>query len=111
MSENYESPIFMFEQTQMTNVRDTIDGLVVSEVRRVGINVNKEELVKALSYDRGQYEKGYNDALKERGIICCKDCIKYDPEKCRCESDIADILGYGRRWEEDDFCSQGIRRE
>ena len=28
-----------------------------------GIEVDKEELIKALNYDRNQYEKGYNDAL------------------------------------------------
>ena len=29
------------------------------------INVNKEELIKALKYDRDQYEKGYDDGYDE----------------------------------------------
>lgn len=34
---------------------------------KVGININEKELVKALQYDRGQYEKGYTDGvLSER---------------------------------------------
>ena len=31
----------------------------------VGFAVCKEELAKALAYDRGQYEKGWNDCYKE----------------------------------------------
>lgn len=29
----------------------------------MGVNVDKYELIKALNYDRNQYDKGYNDAL------------------------------------------------
>ena len=32
-------------------------------VQRVGVTVDKEELIKALRYDRRQYENGYRDAL------------------------------------------------
>lgn len=31
-------------------------------VLNVGVDVNKEELYKALQYDRNQYDKGYSDA-------------------------------------------------
>lgn len=33
--------------------------------KKVDINVDKEELLKALIYDRGQYDKGYEDAMNE----------------------------------------------
>lgn len=107
----YESPITIYQSPEYRRLSEAADALVIEECRKVGVVVNKEELVKALQHDRQQYEKGYEDALKERGIICCKDCIKYHPEKCRCESDIADILGYGRRWDEDDFCSRAERTD
>lgn len=32
---------------------------------RVGVNVDKEELLKALRYDRGQYDKGYEDGYDD----------------------------------------------
>ena len=32
--------------------------------QEIGYAVNKEELIKALQYDRQQYEKGYQDGLK-----------------------------------------------
>ena len=37
---------------------------IVYEVRQaIGYNIDKQELVKALQYDRGQYQKGYADAM------------------------------------------------
>lgn len=36
----------------------------VEAVIRYGFDINKEELEKALKYDRGQYEKGYADARR-----------------------------------------------
>lgn len=33
--------------------------------KKSDINVDKEELLKALIYDRGQYDKGYEDAMNE----------------------------------------------
>lgn len=38
-----------------------IENMIFSAVLKVGITVDKEELIKALRYDRGQYEKGYVD--------------------------------------------------
>lgn len=31
----------------------------------VGVNIDREELIKALRYDRGQYEKGYADGKRD----------------------------------------------
>lgn len=38
-----------------------MDGFVLKTVIDCGINADKDELLKALEYDRGQYEKGYAD--------------------------------------------------
>lgn len=107
MSENYESPILVVEQATKS-FNETVDSLIMSEVRRVGVYVNKEELVKALAYDRGQYEKGYEDAKKEMPeVIHCKDCKQFrrwvDTDICFC-----DITESERS--EDDFCSRAERR-
>ena len=55
------------------------DELIVRACMNVGVNVDKDELVKALAYDRHQYEKGYVDGHKDRDeeIIKCKDCEWY----------------------------------
>lgn len=51
---NYAEPIY--EQ-----IRDAFDNEVFKAVQAVNIEVDKDELIKALKYDRGQYEKGYWD--------------------------------------------------
>lgn len=62
----YESPIKLFE----TEMRMQLEGDVMKAVQNVGITVDKEELLRALQYDREQYQKGYKDAVTEiLGVI------------------------------------------
>lgn len=42
-----------------------VDNLVLESCVKVGCHVDKDELEKALRYDRGQYEKGYEDGKNE----------------------------------------------
>ncbi len=57
----YESPIdVVYGQVQMD-----FEDNVMKAVQNYGINVNKDELISALMYDRRQYEKGYQDAKEE----------------------------------------------
>ena len=58
----YKSPIeLIYEDTQYQ-----IEEGIYKAVQKVDIKVDREELIKALEYDRGQYEKGYEDAKAER---------------------------------------------
>ena len=57
----YQSPIEIIIGKMQTQIDDDI----YKAVQNVGINVDREELLKALEYDRGQYEKGYNDAIDD----------------------------------------------
>jgi len=41
------------------------DDAIYEAVVSTGINVDKYELLKALRYDRNQYEKGYADGVRE----------------------------------------------
>ena len=41
------------------------DNMIMEAVYNVAVNVDKAELIKALEYDRDQYEKGYRDGLAE----------------------------------------------
>ncbi len=38
---------------------------ILTVTAEYGINVNKDELIKALQYDRNQYNKGYVDGAKD----------------------------------------------
>jgi hypothetical protein len=42
--------------------KDKEDATMCSIKQTIGYEVDKEELIKALNYDRQQYEKGYKDA-------------------------------------------------
>ena len=56
----YESPIEIITGQIKTNYEDAI----YCAVQNVGINVDREELLKALEYDRGQYEEGFREGKK-----------------------------------------------
>jgi hypothetical protein len=56
----YESPIKLIRQMDTE-----IENELFKAVLKVGVDVNQEELIKALQYDRDQYKKGYNDGVKE----------------------------------------------
>lgn len=55
----YKSPIDIILGEFELKFEDAI----CKAVRDVGIVVDKDELIKALKYDRDQYDKGYMDAL------------------------------------------------
>lgn len=57
---DYESPIAIL----VSEMRTTMENDTMKVIHNYGIDVNKEELMKALAYDRNQYEKGYEDARK-----------------------------------------------
>lgn len=58
---HYKSPIELM-QTQM---QMQVEDYIMKAVMKVGINVDKEELLKALQYDRNQYDKGYKDGCSK----------------------------------------------
>lgn len=58
----YESPITLITG----ELQLSLENGVYKAVRQTGVVVDKDELIKALKYDRGQYEKGYADAKAEQ---------------------------------------------
>jgi hypothetical protein len=61
----YESPIEMTISEIITDFKQYQEKQICEAIQRMNINISKEELIKALDYDRQQYEKGYNDAIEE----------------------------------------------
>ena len=58
----YKSPIMLFKTDPLIQcVKNETDTMIIRGVARAGVHVDKDELIKALEYDRGQYEKGYRD--------------------------------------------------
>lgn len=62
---NYESPIEVIYQDIQNQINMDFENNCIKTVHSYGFNVNKEELIKALKYDREQYKKGYYDAIKQ----------------------------------------------
>jgi hypothetical protein len=82
----YESPIEIITQAVDTINRKQQDD-VYSVVMKYNINVNKDELIKALQYDRGQYKKGYDDGFAYGIKVFAEKLKEYFPS-------IAGVIDY-----------------
>ena len=61
----YKSPIEIVVSQVQEMILQKQEEQTLQAVQKVGIKADKNELLKALAYDRGQYEKGYEDAVRE----------------------------------------------
>ena len=87
----YKSPIELITKPIYTKMLEEQENHVFRTIQETGVNVDKEELLKALKYDREQYNKGYMDGardfaerLKEKENVYNADGffqIKYIPRK------------------------------
>ena len=71
----YESPIELVVSQFQTEIIKQQENQVFKAIQNVGVNVDKAELLRALSYDRDQYEKGYADGY-EAGRLAMLDELK-----------------------------------
>ena len=74
----YSSPINrIFDDIQYQMVQYG-ENQIMEAVQKCNIIVDKDELVKALRYDRDQYDKGYKDAIKDLPVIKAAQSISKD---------------------------------
>lgn len=64
-----DSPITDIVNQMAKNYAKQTDEAIYTAVRKIGVNVDKAELEKALRYDRDQYVKGYQDGLRNADIV------------------------------------------
>jgi hypothetical protein len=57
---NYQSPVEVIYQGFETK----LEGDIMEAIYSHGVDVDKDELIKALKYDRDQYRKGFEDGCK-----------------------------------------------
>ena len=81
-------------------VNDNTENYVMNYIQQIGIDVNKDELIRALQYDRDQYNKGFADAMEMVSFICQWLANNFDAP---CEysadgKDISEFMG------EDGYC-------
>lgn len=101
---DYEAPIKII----MQEMQALQENQVYQAIQNIGVDVDKEELLKALSYDRNQYEKGYRTAKSE--IVRCKDCKHY-VTNTELLGNVCNRLFTVFPMESDDFCSYGERKD
>ena len=90
----WESPINLIT----SNIASEIDGEVMRITQSYGIDVNKEELLKALTYDREQYDKGYADAKADLDILISKFLVPMEIDNVCEELSGWDIDEDGATW-------------
>ena len=61
----YKSPIEIIVQDTYQKLLEQREENIFKAILETGVKVDKEELLKALKYDREQYSKGYVDGAKE----------------------------------------------
>ena len=74
----YKSPIDVTVFDSVNDVVNDINGKLDEAIMmkvKTCVNVDKDALIKALKYDRNQYEKGYRDGMLDAvPVVRCKDC-------------------------------------
>ena len=108
----YNSPIELLATDIQNQILKQQDEEIYQVVLHYVPNVDKEELLRALKYDRDQYEKGYLDGKADAmaSIVRCKDC-----EFALSHPDNAEklVCRKGINWrgvEPNHYCSYGERR-
>lgn len=86
----YESPIELTVSPLVTQMEEKQGQIILKACQDVGVNVKKFELMRALEYDRQQYDKGFEDGVKkfakylvdvsDAGFISVVDLVDYAAE-------------------------------
>jgi hypothetical protein len=110
MDDLYESPITRIVANVQSQIEEQEGRILMKVVHDAGFDVDKHELMKALAYDRHQYEKGKSDAMKN-AVPLDKLCewleknATMDCDGCRatigsCEDDDGDesVCNSRERW-------------
>lgn len=61
----YKPPIEAVIRNMQSHTEQILTDDVLGRLMVLDIHVDKEELIKALEYHRGQYEKGYRDGCRD----------------------------------------------
>ena len=64
----YNAPIEIVMSRVEEQLLQQAEDMIFRAARGCGVNVNRRELLRALTYDREQYDKGYSDAKKDMAI-------------------------------------------
>lgn len=60
---NYNSPITVMIEKIQNEMAQDIEEAVLQEIFKIGVKVDKDELIKLLNNDRDTYLRGYQDGI------------------------------------------------
>lgn len=116
----YESPIKIIESTIDSIYKDIAkkrDDAIFAEIQSsFGVDLDRGELIRALQYDRDQYNKGYADGKRDamEELVRCKDCTycekAFDDYWCNFHWNYV-LPIKPKQTREDGFCHNAERRE
>lgn len=95
----YKSPIELLIEEFDKKIVKKQDADIYQAVLNCGVNVDKDELIRALEYDRGQYEKGFRD-----GVESVKKKGRWLGEAGDWECSCCGNYGFDGGWEASAFC-------
>jgi hypothetical protein len=105
----YNSPITLYETAVQTIMEERENAIFAKVQSSLEVDVDKEELLRALQYDRDQYDRGFADGYMnaKQELVRCKDCKHWTMGYC---INFA-YYSYAPTTGEDDFCSYGERKD
>lgn len=117
--EGWVSPVeLIYEDAKTIFLEQTDEHIMARCEATLGVKVDRDELIKAMHYDREQYKKGFENGYKKRDaeIVRCKDCkhlLEIDPDNlyvcARIDIGMDGVLS--ALSPENDFCSRAERKE
>lgn len=108
----YDSPIHILYGDIAHQMGQEVDRQIMKAVAKVDIDVDQEELLRALQYDRDQFRKGFSAGWESREteMVHCKDCKYWNQDHKYCEG-IGNWFGIADEWSENGSCYKGERKE
>ena len=95
----YESPIDVIYNDIQIQVIEHTEEQIYEAIQQCDIHVDKEELIKALQYDRKQYEKGYEDGRKANRWIPADKELPEEGEMVLCWYEYFRFGDYNRMYQ------------
>ena len=88
----YNCPIRILTEDIQTEISKSVEDTLFYQLKQtVGFDIDKEELIKALNYDRHQYEEGYQagkmDSMKFASWEPIEFGTSFKCSNCSCEVD------------------------
>lgn len=80
----YKSPVELFMSDIKLQINEKLEEACYTAVMEYFPSVDRGELLRALQYDRQQYEQGYRDAIQERDLVevtRCQNCAWWHRHK------------------------------